>query len=958
MKSRRVLLCVCLLSGLCAGMAAAQEAGVEPETPTKAGPMVAPAQATAVRLLRYSAALKDAAGTPRTGMVGVTFALYAEREGATPLWLETQNVTLDEQGRYTALLGVTSNEGLPLELFSMEEARWLGIQVQGEPEQARVLLVSVPYALKAADAEMLGGKPLSAFVLSESSEAAGEEPVDDPKVQVNGSGTTNRVAKFTATDTIGDSQLFDNGTNVGIGTTTPTNKLQVNGNIRLIGQTTHQVQVTGVLSSGRLGQDNSGFFFASDTPGRQLNFFTNAGAGIQRRLTITADGNVGIGTATPAEKVHIVGNLRLDSLLDLGTDACSALSAAGRGRLCFNGTKFRISENGGAYQDLGGGGGGGSGDITAVNAGTGLTGGGDTGDVTLNVDFAGPGAATTVARSDHTHALAGMENTGVGENALANNSSGILNTAVGAFALDANTSGVGNTALGSKALGANQIGNNNTALGTDALLLNTNDDNTAVGSRALDANTSGSQNTAVGRDALGANFSGQSNTAVGVSALSENQGGTGNTAVGRRTLMFNTVSFNTAVGADALMANTSGTNNTAVGAMALDANTDGGQNTALGASALGANSSGSFNTAIGLNALVLNTTGSGNTAVGANAMELNLSAFGNTAVGEEALSSNQTGASNTAVGRFALRANVADDNTALGSLALVDNTTGTANTGVGTTALQTNLDGSNNTGVGFRALWLNTSGAGNVSLGAFALNANAGGSNNTAVGMNALGSNSNTSGSNNIALGASAGSTLTTGDNNIYIGHPGAGAEANTMRIGGTQTATFIAGILNQSVDSATDQAVLIDGTGKLGTVASTRRAKEDIHDMGEASAGLQRLRPVVFRYRKPLADGSKPLQYGLIAEEVAEVMPELVVYEADGQPQTVKYHLLPALLLNELQHQQAEQQRQQSELAALRALVSVQADELARLREQVEQVKALLTSEKSVNMAAAALAK
>jgi len=120
------------------------------------------------RLVKFAGTLKDELGKPRTGVVGVTFAVYKELEGGAALWLETQNVELDEQGRYTVLLGSTKSEGLPLELFTAGEPRWLGVQVNlpKELEQARVLLVSVPYALKAADAETLGGKPLSSFVLA------------------------------------------------------------------------------------------------------------------------------------------------------------------------------------------------------------------------------------------------------------------------------------------------------------------------------------------------------------------------------------------------------------------------------------------------------------------------------------------------------------------------------------------------------------------------------------------------------------------------------------------------------------------------------------------------------------------------------------------------------------------------------------------------------------------------
>src|SRR3990170_4736915 len=128
-------------------------------------------QVSVLRLVRFSGTVEDSLGRPRTGVVGVTFALYAEQEGGSPLWLETQNVELDQQGRYTVLLGATEAEGLPLEFFSRVEARWLGVTVQGEAEQPRVLLVSVPYALKAADAETLGGKPSSAFVLTETSGA-------------------------------------------------------------------------------------------------------------------------------------------------------------------------------------------------------------------------------------------------------------------------------------------------------------------------------------------------------------------------------------------------------------------------------------------------------------------------------------------------------------------------------------------------------------------------------------------------------------------------------------------------------------------------------------------------------------------------------------------------------------------------------------------------------------------
>jgi hypothetical protein len=134
---------------------------------SESGPVAVSPQASVLRLIRFSGVVKQSLGQPRTGAVGLTFALYAEQEGGSPLWLETQNVSLDRQGRYTALLGSTSNEGLPLEIFTSGEARWLSIQVQGQAEQPRVLLVAVPYALKAAEADSLAGHAASDFILTE-----------------------------------------------------------------------------------------------------------------------------------------------------------------------------------------------------------------------------------------------------------------------------------------------------------------------------------------------------------------------------------------------------------------------------------------------------------------------------------------------------------------------------------------------------------------------------------------------------------------------------------------------------------------------------------------------------------------------------------------------------------------------------------------------------------------------
>jgi hypothetical protein len=255
-------------------------------------------------------------------------------------------------------------------------------------------------------------------------------------------------------------------------------------------------------------------------------------------------------------------------------------------------------------------------------------------------------------------------------------------------------------------------------------------------------------------------------------------------------------------------------------------------------------------------------------------------------------------------------------NTALGRDALASVTGGISNTAVGNQALQNATTSSNSTAVGVRALQ-------NALTGQI----------NTALGLQAL--DNVTSGFANVAIGHFAGTTLTTGNDNIYIrSDAGATNESNTTRIGGVnQTRAFIAGIAGATVVNSVTNVLIDQTTGQLGALTSSRRFKEDIQDMGEGSARLLQLRPVTFRYRTPAADGTKPLQYGLIAEEVAEVSPDLVAYDGAGRPLSVAYHLLPALLLNEAQRQH---RRIEAQEAALRA----QAAELAELRARLERLE------------------
>jgi hypothetical protein len=259
------------------------------------------------------------------------------------------------------------------------------------------------------------------------------------------------------------------------------------------------------------------------------------------------------------------------------------------------------------------------------------------------------------------------------------------------------------------------------------------------------------------------------------------------------------------------------------------------------------------------------------------------------------------------------------DNTAFGFQALENNTTGVENTATGVDDLNANTTGNNSTATGAFALDLNTTGSGNSAHGVSALFDNTTGDGNTAIGASALGGN--TTGSFNIGIGSNAGGGLTTGDNNIDIFDPGVAGEGNTIRIGtqGTQTATFIAGIFGgPKIKKGCD--VVAASSGLLGCMKSSARYKRDIHDMGDASDKLMKLRPVTFQYKE---DSEGTRQYGLIAEEVEKVYPELVVDDSDGKAETVEYQVLPAMLLNEVQKERREIERKTVQLAALNAQIA-----------------------------------
>jgi Chaperone of endosialidase len=401
-------------------------------------------------------------------------------------------------------------------------------------------------------------------------------------------------------------------------------------------------------------------------------------------------------------------------------------------------------------------------------------------------------------------------------------------------------------------------------------------------------------NTAEGTNALKSLTTGVANTAVGWFSLFSNIDGSFNTAVGAGTLLFNVGDQNTG----------DGISNTAVGAVALLNNTTGGQNTAVGSAALLNNTTGALNTAVGSAALRQNTDGNFNTAVGQTALFANTSGEQNTATGAGALFFNANGNQNTANGSFALLGNtIGDNNTAYGFQALHDNVSGSDNTAIGHAALANNTSGSNNTAIGEGALFSST-------------------------------------GNSNTALGAVAGSGVTTASNVICIGALG----------DNVNDSCFINHIYSnvQPIVGTDPDSVTIMSSGRLGRGnVSSRRYKHDIKPMDKASEALYALKPVSFRYNKEY-DATQTLAFGLIAEDVAELYPDLVGRNSEGEPESVRYEQINAMLLNEFlkEHRKVEQLKddfqttvaqQQKEIEILAAQLKEQAAHLRKVSAQFE---------------------
>ena len=572
--------------------AAAQTASAE-ATAVQQTPLT-PAVLTPVpRVIWFNGAFRPANKLPVARVETVTVAVYRERDGGDAVWQETQIVTMEADGRYSLLMGSTSSDGMPLEVFTSGEPRWIGITVNrpGEAEQPRVHLASVPYALKAADTDTLGGKPASAYLLAGEQKTPHASKTSADAASTLSAGTPGYLGMFVDPDNLGNSALYQNGAAIGLGTLTPRDSFHVtftDGGGGFTGYAVQNLSSAVNAYSGMLFYDQAGATaqfqgFNNTTHEYRVNNVASGGTinlmiGSSSKVLVANNGNIGVGVAVPGSKLDVEGDVNLTGSLNVRGNAM-----------------LRV---------------------------------------------AGP---------------------------------------------DDNSIGLG---FGALAVAA------------------PNDANTALGSLVLGQTTTGGGNTGVGTGALGSNTTGSENTVVGLFALADN-------------------------------------------------------------------TTGGFNTAVGTGALTFNETG-----------EFNL-----------------------AVGYF-------------------------------------------------------------------------------------------------------AGSQLDPAQsNNIDIDSAGEFGDSATIRIGSplVHGRFFTAGVRGVTTDISDAVAVVIDSAGQLGTVSSSRRFKEDIHDMGDASRGLMRLRPVTFRYKTPFKDGSKPIQYGLIAEEVAAVYPDLVAHSADGQIETVKYQVLDAMLLNEVQQLHAQ---------------------------------------------------
>lgn len=648
---------------------------------------------------------------------------------------------------------------------------------------------------------------------------------------ISGSGTINRISKFSSSTGIGNSILHDDGTNIGISVDTPAAKLHISN-----GSDSDSGQFTAITIGSKLANNARTASFIKNTSSpydltivTQNNAALSSGSfiiknGPNEQLRINSNGAISFGLTASYGSTNQILISQSSSSNPIWGSVATALGY----------TPYNASNP--------------SGYISGITS-------------TMIIDALGytPGSGSGLGAN-----VSDTSNTGLGYDALTSLTTGTNNTAFGPYALYHITSGTYNTGFGYLALTA----------------ASTSDFNTAIGAVALGSNTTGENNTAVGHNSLLGNQTGNNNTAVGKDTLTVSTVTSSNTAIGTYALKYTTGSNNTAIGTYALTNNTTGYNATAVGRGALQSNTTGNANLAIGYSALSLNTTGNLNTAIGHGALQNNTTSNSNLAIGYNAL---YGAFANTsmynvAIGESSLSSvtsaglsvavgyqsqyfTTTGLYNVSIGAQSLYSNTTgDNNIAIGNRALYNNTTGLANvvigtdsmfsstttsyctvvgnsaggTGYATTAFGfaslSNSTGGYNTAIGANACGQTTTATFNVALGNDALYYNTTGGHNNAVGAYAL--NHVTTGTYNTAIGYSSGSAITTGSSNVVIGS-----------YSGNSVALDIRTLSNYVVlsDGSANIRLTLNNTGALGvgTTPSYGNSGQVLVSQGPTSAPI-----------------------------------------------------------------------------------------------------------------------
>src|SRR5271166_868362 len=748
------------------------------------------ASTTAVpNLIRYSGTLKDAQGAvPSEKTLGVTFAIYKQQDGGAPVWQETQNVTPEASGQYSVVLGSTTATGLPGDLFSQQEQRWLGVQVQGQTEQARVLLVAVPYAFEAVEAQRLAGHSATEFVTSDTLQSAVQQQLQQQPVVVTnftaqpGTGTKalsqgpTNFTGATADQIVGVTQT---GTGAGVNSSAPNNAL-----FGTATATSGQSYALYGIANGTGGIGVKGLANSPTGATNGVNGEVSSLAGIAGVFNNDAGGQILSGQNNGIEKFSVDGSGNVKAA---GTFTGAAFTGSGAGLtgIPFSGVSGTLlpGQFGGAYVKM----------VTLSNVGNLFTG-----------SFTGSGAGLT----------------GI----LFSQLGGILGNSqfIGSYSNAVTLSNTSNMYYGN----GSHLSGVVAGPGSPFYIQNGASQQSGANFNISGSGSANSFNSATtyqigGSGVLGIGSANDQNVFLGVGAGAVNVAGTGK--------------FNMFSGYQAGNSNTTGTSNTFSGYQAGKSNNTGISNTFSGYQAGKSNTSGKYNTFSGGSAGASNTMGSYNT----------FSSYG-------------TGSLNT-TGNY---------NTYSGYAAGFFNTTGNNNTFYGANAGLNNT-GSNSTFVGYQA-----------------------GLNNTS--------------SNNTFVGYQAGLNNKTGSSDIYIGSEGpvSGTESNAIRIGdpSAQSTAYIAGVFG--VTSSSGIAVYINSNGQLGTLTSSLRFKEQVRDMGDSTNALMKLRPVTFFYKPEYSKGERTLQYGLIAEEVAKVYPELVAYDSDGRAYSVRYQYLTSMLLNEAQKQ------------------------------------------------------